>query len=129
MITTRVYCVNCRKGLHNTKDKERCRGKDCECRCRYFYVDGNGYLVRNGDKPKDHPEDNKKELAPLSPELIAMNKKHQDDRNAYQKKLEEFGKSSPLGISGETNDGTKEYKDEDINFIPANTALKEKLVK
>jgi len=54
----RRYCVNCRKGIHNTPDNDsRCKGKGCDCRCQTHYIGLDGRV-----RPYGIPDDsNKKE--------------------------------------------------------------------
>jgi len=39
------YCSNCKKGIHSTPNKSRCKNaKNCECRCRTHYIGKDGLL-------------------------------------------------------------------------------------
>lgn len=87
-----VYCSNCKKGLHNTPKKERCKGKDCECRCRTHYVDTEtGRIFPFGVKPPKPKKEKPKKLKPLPKEILEANKKAEEER----KKHEEWVKSLP----------------------------------
>ena len=39
------YCSNCRKGIHSTPNKLRCKdASNCECKCQTHYVGQDGLL-------------------------------------------------------------------------------------
>ena len=63
----RVLCVNCRKGLHNTKKNLwRCKKKGCECKCQSYYFDPiSKSFVEHGQKPPKPEPGLVKKLSPL----------------------------------------------------------------
>lgn len=57
---SRILCTRCNKGKHNTRvNQYRCKGKDCECLCRYYYQGLDGKLRKHGT-----PDDSLKQDTP-----------------------------------------------------------------
>lgn len=38
------FCSNCKKGIHSTPGKFRCKNSDCECKCQTHYIGKDGKL-------------------------------------------------------------------------------------